>query len=60
MKITTTSVSQTANEVLGTAAKELYYLIIENNKGKKLVVNVGKKTHDSVLELTKEEQPVKK
>lgn len=55
MTIETTSVSQTANEVLGTEAKNLYYLIIKNNKGNKLVVNVGKKTHDEVQKLSKEE-----
>lgn len=55
MKISTTSVQQTANEVLGTPEKKLYYLIVENSKGKKLVINVGQKTHDSVQELTKDE-----
>lgn len=55
MKITTTSVQQTANEVLGFTAKNLYYLVIENTKGEKLVVNVGQKTHDKVQELLKTE-----
>lgn len=52
MKVTTTSVEQTANEILGTPAKTLWYLIIENNKGVKLVVNVGEKTHNKVSEMT--------
>lgn len=56
MTITTTNVTQTANAVLGTGEKTLYYLIVENSNGKKLVINVGLKTHDSVLELVKDEQ----
>lgn len=56
MKINTTSVQQTANEVLGTAAKSLYYLIVENALGKKLIVNVGQKTHDEVKKLVQEEE----
>lgn len=55
MKINTTSVEQTANEVLGTQAKKLYYLIVENSKGNKLVINVGQKTHDQVQKLVGEE-----
>lgn len=56
MKIQTTSVTQTANEILGTKEKKLYYLIIENNKGNKLTINVGEKTHDQVKELAAAEQ----
>lgn len=56
MKIQTTTVTQTANEVLGVEVKNLYYLIIENNEGKKMIVNVGKKTHDSVNALVLDEQ----
>lgn len=55
MTIETTTVEQTANETLGTPAKKLYYLIIKNTKGNKLIVNVGQKTHDQVQTLTKEE-----
>lgn len=50
-KVTTTSVQQTANELLGTPAKSLFYLMIETGKGK-LVINVGQKTHDQVKALT--------
>lgn len=57
MKIQTTSVTQTANEVLGTKEKKLYYLIIENSKGEKLTVNVGQKTHDEVMKLSKNDTP---
>lgn len=51
-KVTTTFVEQTANEVLGTPAKKLWYLIVEAN-GKKEIINVGEKTHDKIKELTK-------
>lgn len=50
-KITTTSVTQTANEILGTPEKKLFYLIIETQKGK-MQLNVGQKTHDEVLRIT--------
>lgn len=50
-EITTTSVTQTANELLETKEKTLYYLIIKTGKGK-MTVNVGQKTHDQVMELT--------
>lgn len=50
-KITTTSVTQTANEILGTKEKKLYYLLIETPKGK-MQLNVGEKTHDEVKKLT--------
>lgn len=49
--VNTTTVSQSANEVLGTKEKKLYYLIIETDKGK-LIINVGEKTHDEVKKLT--------
>ena len=50
-KLTTATVTQTASEVLGTAEKKLYYLVIETKKGK-LTINVGEKTYKSVSELT--------
>lgn len=58
MKITTTSVTQPGNEILGTKDKTLYYLIVTNNKGKKLTINVGEKTHDGIKELQKEDEGV--
>lgn len=60
MKISTTTVTQTANEILGTKEKKLYYLIIqtdryetdnEKTEREKLVINVGEKTHNKVKEL---------
>jgi len=51
MKVTTTSVTQSANEILGTEEKTLYYLVLESPKGK-MTINVGKKTHDEVKRLT--------
>lgn len=55
MKIATTTVTQTANEVLGVEVKNLYYLVIENSEGKRMIINVGKKTHDSVNALVNSE-----
>lgn len=52
LEIATTSVTQTANEVLGTPEKTLYYLVIGEGENK-MTINVGKKTHDQVKELTK-------
>lgn len=51
--VTTTSVTQAANDVLGKEEQKLYYLVIKNEKEDTLVINVGKKTHDRVQELTK-------
>ena len=51
MTITTTSVTQTANKILGTEEKTLHYLIIENKKKEKLVINVGEKTSNGVKKL---------
>lgn len=59
MKIATTFVEQSANELLGKKAVKLYYLIVENSKGEKLTINVGEKTHDNVQKLVKEDQPTK-
>lgn len=50
-KVTGTTVAQTANELLGKKAQDLYYLIVETGKGK-LVINVGEKTYRQVIELT--------
>lgn len=50
--ITSTSLTQTANAVLGTEEKTIYYLVVEGNNGK-MTINVGKKTHDKVMEITK-------
>lgn len=55
MKIAVTTVTQTANEILGVEAKNLYYLIVSNNNGNKLVINIGKKTHDNVTALVENE-----
>lgn len=61
MKIQTTTVTQTANDILGTPVKELHYLIVENQKGEKLIVNVGKKTRDQVKKLLETEvEPLNK
>lgn len=56
MKIETTTIQQSANELLGQKAKTLYYLIITNAQKEKLVVNVGEKTHKSVQELLKNDK----
>lgn len=49
--VTTTSVKQEANEILGSKEKSLYYLLIRVGD-KVMTINVGQKTHDSVKELT--------
>lgn len=51
-EVNATSVTQAANKILGTIDKILYYLIIGEG-AEKIVINVGKKTHDSVLDYTK-------
>jgi uncharacterized protein YpmB len=56
MTITSTTVQQTASEELGTPTKDLYYLIIKNSKNQKLIINVGKKTHEQVQALLKEDE----
>lgn len=60
MTIETTSVTQTANAVLGTPEKKLFYLIIKNSKGTQMIVNVGEKTHNQVNQLVEEENGVTK
>lgn len=60
MKIAVTTVTQTANELLGVQTKNLHYLIVENNDGKKIIINVGKKTHDNVQALVESETIKKK
>lgn len=54
MKIQTTTVTQSSNELLGTESKILYYLIITNDKGEKVTLNVGQKTHESIKKLNGE------
>lgn len=49
--VQTTFVEQTANEVLGTPARRLYFLVMETPLGK-LQINVGKKTYEEVQFLT--------
>lgn len=49
--VQTTSVTQTANELLGTGEKTLYFLVLETPAGK-MTINVGKKTNDEVKKLT--------
>lgn len=55
MKIATTTVTQTANAILGTKEKTLYYLIIENSK-EKMIINVGEKTNKLVEKLITEDK----
>ena len=49
--VQTTFVEQSANEVLGTKSKKLYFLIMETPVGK-LQINVGEKTYNEVKRLT--------
>lgn len=58
MTIKTTTVTQSANEILGVEARNLYYLILETEQGQKYVINVGKKTHDNVQKMI-ESEPLK-
>lgn len=55
MKIQTTTTVQTGSEILGTKDRNLYYLVIENANGKKMIINVGEKTHKQVQELVNDE-----
>lgn len=52
LEVKTTSVTQSANEMLGTKDKTLYYLIIGEGETK-VTINVGEKTHKAVNNLTK-------
>lgn len=56
MKITTTTTTQTANKELGTEEKKLHYLIIENSKGDKEIINVGEKTCNKIKLLNEKEK----
>lgn len=51
IEVTTTSTKQEANDILGTPAKTIYYLIIGEGENK-VVIHVGQKTHDSIKTLT--------
>lgn len=55
MTVTTTTVTQGGNEILGTKDKKLCYLILTNSKGNKKVINVGEKTIEDVKKLLLEE-----
>lgn len=52
-RLDVTSITQTANELLGKKETKLYYLLVETEKGK-MTINVGQKTHDEVNKLTEE------
>lgn len=49
--IKTAKVTQSGNEELGMKEKVLYYLVIENEKGR-LQLNVGEKTYTEVKKIT--------
>lgn len=52
-KIQVTSVTQTANEVLGTKERKLHFLVISTEKGN-YKMNVGEKTIEEVSKLIDE------
>lgn len=56
--VKTTSITQTANELLGKKETKFYYLIIETELGIKYI-NVGEKTHNEVKKLTENEPETK-
>lgn len=49
--IQTTTVTQSANELLGKKEQKLYYLVIKTAT-ETMTINVGEKTHDAVVKLT--------
>lgn len=51
-QVQVTTVTQSANEVLGTKEKKLYFLIITTDKGK-TQINVGEKTYETITKITK-------
>lgn len=52
--VTTTTVSQTGNSLLGTPNKTIYYVIIEKN-GKKAIINIGEKTYNEIKKTLEQE-----
>lgn len=55
LNVTTTTVTQTGSEELGTKEKKLYYLIIEDGV-RKVIINVGEKTIEKVNQLKTEQE----
>lgn len=49
-EVNVTEVTQTANSILGTTETKKYFLIIGQNE-KKVVINIGQKTFNSIKEL---------
>lgn len=60
MTVTTTTVTQGANAILGTKDKKLCYLILVNNKGNKKIINIGEGTQKEVQQLIEEETETEK
>ena len=62
MKVQVTEVKVPGNDILGTKETSMYYAIVENNIGKKMKINIGKKTHDEIQMLieTENKEPEKK
>jgi len=58
-QVKTAKVTQTANEDLGMAEKNLYFLVIITDKGT-IKINVGEKTYTTVTELLTIKQGGKK
>ena len=53
-KITAATITQTGNEVLGLAEKQLHYLVIEGPTGAKYKMNVGAKTIEEINKILNE------